>query len=102
MSKREMLHTLLDRVLDIDETSKKGVRFNVSKNFCHIYFKTSDQSGAEDVGKNNCFFLEREDSEESFQQALEEIEKVRNTPDVEPKLTFLLDESKARELGLIA
>lgn len=101
MTKREMLHVLLDSVLDIEETSKKGVRFNISGNFCHIYFKTSDKSGAEDVGKNNCFFF-NEDIAKSFVEVIGEIEKVRNTPDVEPKISVLLTEEKARELGLIA
>ena len=102
MNKREMLHTILDSILDIEESSKKGVRLNLSGNFCHLYFKTIDKSGAEDIGTGRMFFFNTENTARDFTGAVEELERIQGLPDVEPKVSVLMTEEKARELGLIA
>lgn len=99
MSKREMLHTLLDKLLDIEETSKKGVRFNYSNDLLTSYFKECAEKGGDEVGKSSfVFFKTRPD--ETYAEALENFEFVANSPDVEPKISVLLTLEKARELGL--
>lgn len=101
MNKREMLHTLIDKIMDIEESSKKGVRISYSNSLANIYFKESDSKG-DFIGTTSSIYFDMSEIDKQFSNALSEIEKIKNTPDVEPKVSVLLTEEKARELGLIA
>lgn len=102
MNKRAMLHELLDKVMDIEETSKKGVVFEYSTlHNVALRFKTRPVAGASYV-LDGCGFNFFNMNEAEFRSALDVIETINIAPDVEPKFSFTLDESKARELGLIA
>lgn len=104
MTKREMIHTLIDKLLDIEENSQKGVSFSyISLIGMDFHFTTRQEAHSDWVGtRTDCYFKKGWNAETQFLKALEAIETVNNTPDVEPKLSFTLDESKARELGLIS
>ena len=99
-TKREMLHTLLDSILDIEESSKKGVRFQYSNSMLSFYFMEND-SNSVSLGASSYIFF-REENGPQFVSAIEALEKMRNTPDAEPMVKIAMTEEKARELGLIA
>lgn len=101
MNKREMINELLDKVLEIEESSKKGVRFSYSNSLLSVYFKETDDSG-EFIGKSATVFFKSTDIEGQLNDALAQIGLVKNTPDVEPKISVMLTIEKAKELGLIA
>lgn len=103
MNKREMIHALIDKLLDIEETSQKGVHFNYSTaHLIDFYFLSRPKSFGDYVGSGRTSIYTFEDLEQGFSKALLEIEKIKNTPDPEPKVSVVLSEGKARELGLIA
>lgn len=99
-TKREALHLLMDSILDIEETSEKGVCFEYSTlHGVMLRFKTRPLVGSDTVVDIGYFY--KMDGEDLI-RAITLCEIVKNTPDVAPKVTLTLDESKARELGLIA
>lgn len=103
MNKREMIHALIDKILDIEETSKKGASFNYTSNLSFDFYFTSRPGNFSDrVGARTDLYLrESWDINEQYFKCLTAIEKMQNTPDVEPKISFELTEERARELGLI-
>jgi hypothetical protein len=100
MNKREIIHVLIDKILDIEETSLKGAHFTYSTSTgLDIRFCTRPGSFADRIGDTHYGFTVDE-NELSLASAY--IEKIKNTSDVEPKVTLTLSAEKARELGLIA
>jgi len=104
MDKRQMLHVLIDKLLDIEETSKKGIHFSYSTLLSFSSYATVTPGNyTHRVGPNLSVYLKPEwDQLEQFDAALKVIEDMGNTPDEEPKIKVELTELKARELGLIA
>ena len=100
MNKREMIHVLIDKVLDIEETSQKGVRLNFSNSMLYFYFMEND-SNTVSLGSSTYLFF-REDIGDQFVAALDALEKIRLTPDVKPMVRITMTEEKARELGLVS
>lgn len=105
MNKRETLHLLIDKLLDVSETGTK-------KELSLFYFdlengSSFDFSFREGNGSNkritgrSLFFGGPLEKLETVNEALAEIERVKTIPDVEPKINLNLCVEKARELGLI-
>lgn len=104
MNKREMIHALIDKLLDVEESgTKKELHFSYFTTLGLDFF-FYEGNGSRDYVRPRCCFYPRneEDLSRQFERALVEIELTRNTPDVEPKVSLTLTEEKARELGLIA
>lgn len=104
MNKREMIHALVDRLLDIEESSKKGVSFGYDTRLdFDFHFNSRPGNFSDYIGHRVCCKFSGPLSDyESFDKAIAEIERIKNTPDVEPKITLTFSESEARERGLIA
>lgn len=109
MTEREMIHALVDKLLDIRESdTKKELIFSyhqskVSDSLCFAFYEGNGSMGL--VGDEMFHaYLNGElgKDKESFNQALRIIEKIKNTPDTEPKVNLSISVEKARELGLIA
>jgi hypothetical protein len=108
MNKREMIHALIDKLLDIEESSKKRTFF-----YYHGHVQSFDFS----VAKNEKAFSDKlisstkylseeiSDVDERYLkkclQDLEAISQVEDGP-VEEMVTLQISESKAKEMGLIA
>lgn len=104
MKKREMIHQLIDKLLDVEESSKKGVNFSYQGSIgIDFHFTTRPQAHSDWIGnRKTCYFKEYYSADEQFNNALKEIEIIKTTPDVEPKVSVLMTEEKAREMGLMA
>ena len=109
MTEREMIHALVNKLLDIRESdTKKELIFSyhqskISDSLCFAFYEGNGSRefvGGEmfhaylngDLGKSGT----------SFNKALRIIEEIKNTPDTEPKVNLSISIEKARELGLIA
>lgn len=109
MNKREMIHALIDRLLDIEESgTKKELNFSYGSygefQTFNFYFYEGNGSREWVTGDRTSVHFKgfMTAPEEYFKRALVDIELIRNTPDVEPKVNVTLSIEKARELGLIA
>ena len=99
MTKNEVLHALLDRILEIEATSKKGVSFQYSNDFLHLYFREGVREGAY-IGDSIILCTEK-DIVSSLDSINQKIDLIKNTPDIEPKVSILLTKERAIELGLM-
>jgi hypothetical protein len=99
MTKREMLHVLIDKLLDVEETQGRGVHLGYDSSLGIEFYATIKPGAHRDrVGNpfRNFYF-----ESEGIASALEEINVIKNTPNPEPLIEFKLTESRAIELGLI-
>ena len=103
MEKRELIFEIISRLLEIEETSLKGVDFSYNNNTgISFHFRIRPGAGHEWIGSFNSIYLAKDfDNSLQIERAFSILEQVKNTSDVEPKHTFSLPESKARELGLL-
>lgn len=103
MNKRDMIHALVDKLLDIEETSQKGAQFSYSTlNGFDFYFKTRPGLGYEWLGTTErIYFNGNWSADDQYSNAIKYIGHIANTPDPEPKMSFEMTESKAKALGLI-
>lgn len=109
MNKREMIHALIDKLLDVEESGTcKELHFTYHSSkisdSLSFHFYEGNGSTEQVLGKNTHAYLTNglAMNGKSFEQALADIELIKNTPDVEPKVRVTITEEKARELGLIA
>jgi len=100
MDKRKIIHELIDKLLDIEEATPRGVDFEYSTHLGIRFNVTSRPKNYMD--RVRPIYRDYEVSEESFLKAIEEIRAINETPAKEPEFSFTLPESKAKELGLIA
>jgi hypothetical protein len=100
LTKREILHVLIDKLLDIEETTTRGVTFDYCTSLgVNFHAITSPSRHGDRIRPEwRDWYL----TKESFEKCLREITEINNTPDREPEVTVKLTESKAKELGLIA
>lgn len=104
MNKREMLHVLIDRLMDVEESeTTKKLYFSYWQE-CGLDFHFSEGNGSRELVRPRTwvYFNSPWDKEQQLKNALIDIELIKNTPDVEPKVSLSLTVEKARELGLIA
>lgn len=104
MNKREMIHALIDKLLDIEDSgSKKELHFSYWTKI-GFEFHFNEGNGSEDYVRDPVYLYTKDswDKEAQFGIALKEIDLIRDIPDVDPKVRVTLTEEKARELGLIA
>jgi hypothetical protein len=107
MNKRQVIHDLIDKLFDIDESGTKKELFfyyhtgAVAKSF---NFHFSEGSGSREyvLPSSNIYFESSLQTEKLLEDALKDIETIKNTPDAEPKINLNISIEKARELGLIA
>lgn len=100
MNKREMIHALIDKAIDIEESSQKGAFLCYSSGGgLDLRFCTRADSFHDRIG-DTLYLFSFEDHD--YQKAENFLEQIKNTPDVEPKVSVTLSAEKARELGLIA
>lgn len=104
MNKREMIHMLIDKLLDVEETgTTKKLYFNYYSP-TGVDFHFSEGNGSKEYVKRPTYVYTGPtwNIEEQVKIALKDIETIKNTPDVEPQINLNLSLAKARELGLIA
>jgi len=101
MNNREMLHVLIDKLLDIEATTQRGVNFEYTSSLgFHLTVTTAPSSYGDYIRKP---FRKYESLNElNFKEYLNEIDLINSTPDREPEVSLKIPESKARELGLIS
>jgi hypothetical protein len=104
MTKREMLHVLIDKLLDIEETSRKGIHFSYDTLLIFsAHASVCPGNYSHRVGPRIDFYLRPEwEQQKQFEATLKGIEDLKNTPDEEPKIKLEITESKAKELGLVS
>lgn len=108
MDKREVIHALIDKLLDIDESdTKKQLNFYFIKledgGSCFDFnFREGNGSSDSVLPRVNLYFGNNLESEKKIHDAFEVIEAIKNTPDIEPKINLSISQSRARELGLIS
>ncbi len=103
MNKRELLHALIDKLFDVEETTKRGIDFEYSTNLGISFSVTSTPKNyADRIRPIYRDYNIKEDALENTENAEHEIDLINETPDKEPCFSFSLPESRARELGLIA
>lgn len=105
MNKREMIHAVIDKLLDVEEmgTAKK-LAFYYHQNI-GLDFNFREGNGSDKyVGGRGISIYSGEgwSIEEGVKIAFEFIETVKNTPDVKPQISITISEEEAREKGLIA
>jgi hypothetical protein len=102
MNNRELLHALLDKLLDIQESSSKVVFFSYSGHTNTIDYQVCKNRLAYDVKFAYSFCVSV--SEDSVNKAITQIAGASMIEDepVEKMVEVKLSESKAKELGLIA
>jgi hypothetical protein len=103
MNKREMLHVLIDKLLDIEETTRRGIDFEYSTHLGVSFNVTSSPKNYTDrIRPIYRDYHVKDDALENTENAEHEIDLINETPDKEPVFSFSLPESRAKELGLIA
>lgn len=102
MDKREVIHALIDKLLEIEQTTKRGIDFEYSSNLGISFNVTSSPKNYTDKIRPiyRDYFADRAPFL-SFEKAEFEIGLISLTPDKEPEVSIKLPESRARELGLI-
>jgi hypothetical protein len=105
MNKREMIHELIDRILDIEESSLKGAHFNYASSVgLDFYFTSRPKSFHSRIANRHDFYTNSNsfDIDKGFKDALAALETMAQMPDKEPDIIITLPESRAIELGLHA
>jgi hypothetical protein len=107
MDKREVIHALIDKLLEVAEsgtTKELGFYYHTLTNGQSFDFRFTEGNGSnETVNQRFCvYFGNTLESEKYVEDAFKAIEQIKNTPDVGPKVTLNLTVEKARELGLIS
>lgn len=106
MNKREAIHALVDKLLDIEETRKRGINFS----YCSVlgidfYCLSTPESYSDFISeRNGCYFSPKycESIDDDLKRAFADVEAVNAIPDREPVVKVEMTESKAKGLGLIA
>jgi hypothetical protein len=106
MNKRELIHALVDRLLDLEASSNKMISFNYSHHSMSFYVARNHLAYRDWLTKTSVHVFFSDDSGRTATQfigALDEINRVASLPDspVEKMVDVQLPESKAKELGLI-
>jgi hypothetical protein len=107
MDKREVIHALIDKLLDVEASgTKKELSF-----FYHtltdctsldFHFREGNGSNATVIPRTGVYFGNKLETEHALKDAFKAIEQIKNMPDVEPKINLNISIEKARELGLIS
>jgi hypothetical protein len=106
MNKREMLHAIVDKLMDLEESSVKCPSFSYHSKFqcIDVYVRKNKY---EDVYLHTpmglWIHLEKTDRQERFETMNEELQRISALPD-EPVVKLVdvkMTEEKAIELGLI-
>jgi len=106
MNKREAIHALIDKLLDLEESSNKRVYFSYYGNSEGFDFSVDPTKfDRTSIGKDRSYFSSTFDGtpQEIFERMSAVIKIVSAIPDQpnEKCHTFTIPESKAKELGLI-
>jgi hypothetical protein len=106
MNKREILHMILDKVLDIQETTGMCPQFSYQGhvNSVQLHILASPERYREWMHDDimHFYFSDYELSPKILDAFIDKINVVKNTPIPEPKINIQITEEKAKELGLIA
>ena len=107
MNKREMIHALIDKLLDVAESgTKKELNFYfMTLSDCQSFdFRFCEGNGSKQNVRPSfgVYFGNSLQRANSLELALKEIELIKDTPDVEPKVNLNISIDRARELGLIS
>lgn len=99
-----MIHELINQLLDIEESSEKGINFSYSSytNLFTFYLTASPSTHTHWLSHYSTCNFDSARVEKEFSASVAEIERVKNLPPVEPKVKIEVTEARARELGLIA
>jgi hypothetical protein len=103
MDKRQLLYLMIDKLLEIEDSSLKGVNFSYSTNIGLCFHITSRPgAGHEWLTESKHVYTPLEKYPGQLEKALAEIQRIINLPDAEPFVNLKISATKAKELGLIA